>query len=67
MHEQADVRIGDVLPNEAGDEEAVVVVDPDEIAGLVQLDDALGVRLVSALIRLPVLILDWQLGSYILP
>lgn len=67
MHKQADVRIGDVLPNEAGNEEAVVVVDPDEIAGLIQLDDALGVRLVGPLVRLPVLILDRQLGSYILP
>ena len=67
VDEKADVGVGYQLSNEPRNEQAVVVVDPDEITRLVQLSDALGVSLVSPKVCLPVSVFDGQLGCDVLP
>jgi hypothetical protein len=60
-------RLGLDLADLLGDEEEVVVVHPDEVAGAPDLEDGLGERPVGGLVRGPVLVRGRVLGRDVLP
>ena len=67
VHEEADGGVWKRLTEERRDEEQVVVVDPDQVAGPVHLCDALREGDVDGLVRGPVRVCRGVLGCDILP
>ena len=67
MHEEADGGVWKRLTEERRDEEQVVVVDPDQVAGPVHLCDALREGDVDGFVRGPVRVCRGVLGRDILP
>ena len=67
VDEETDSGIWENLTDEAGDEEQVVVVNPDQVAWLVDSLDSLSERLVHGSVRSPVFVCACIFGGNILP
>ncbi|GJC77235.1 hypothetical protein ColLi_00073 [Colletotrichum liriopes] len=66
VQEEGDVHVGDALAQHAGQQHEVVVVDDDDVAGLVELDDAVGELLVHAVVVGPLQALLAAVGGLVL-
>ncbi|GJC91258.1 hypothetical protein ColKHC_00084 [Colletotrichum higginsianum] len=66
VQEEGDVHVGDALAQHAGQQHEVVVVDDDDVAGLVELDDAVGELLVHAVVVGPLQTLLAAVGRLVL-
>ncbi|GKT50494.1 uncharacterized protein ColSpa_10675 [Colletotrichum spaethianum] len=66
VQEEGDVHVGDALAQHAGQQHEVVVVDDDDVAGLVELDDAVGKLLVHAVVVGPLQALLAAVGGLVL-
>lgn len=67
MHKEADGGVGDCLPQECRDEEKMVVVNPDEVSGPVNLGDTTSECGVDCRVRCPVCVRGRVFGGDILP
>ncbi|TKW53368.1 hypothetical protein CTA1_7662 [Colletotrichum tanaceti] len=66
VQKEGDVHVGDALAQHAGQQHEVVVVDDDDVAGLVELDDAVGELLVHAVVVGPLQTLLAAVGRLVL-
>lgn len=66
VEEEGDVHVWDALAEHAGQQHEVVVVDNDNVAGLVEVDDAVGKLLVHAVVVGPLQALLATVGGFML-
>lgn len=67
MDKETDECVWNKLTEEAGDEETVIIVNPNQVARAMNLCDALSVRFVGPDVCIPILVLCGQLCRDILP
>lgn len=67
MDEETDVRVGVMFADEFGEEEEMVILDPDEVSGLVDGFESVGVGFVGHVIGFEVGVVRGDFVGYVLP